>query len=84
MCFRESLTLFTMVGSGQKGPSTRVSKLCQHEHIYNTIWVTWQNLVGDVIDKKYDVITFFQKAFILRMLRVAIFPDIIKVYNHIY
>ena len=37
------------------------------------------NLFGDVMDRNYDVITFFQKAFILRRSRVAIFADIIKI-----
>ena len=37
------------------------------------------NLFGDVMDKNYDVITFFQKTFILRKSRVAIYADIIKI-----
>ena len=39
----------------------------------------WPNLVGDVIDRIYDVITFFQNTFILGRSGVAIFVDIIKV-----
>ena len=31
------------------------------------------------MDKNYDVITFFQKTFLLRRLGVAIFADIIKI-----
>ena len=31
------------------------------------------------MDRNYDVITFFQKTFILRRPRVAIFADIIKI-----
>ena len=39
----------------------------------------WQNFFGDVIGRIYDVITFFQNAFILRRTAVAIFADIIKI-----
>ena len=34
------------------------------------------NFFGDVMDRNYDVITFFQKTFILRRSRVAIFTHI--------
>ena len=37
------------------------------------------NLVADVIDRIYDVITFFQNTFILGRSGVAIFVDIIKI-----
>ena len=33
----------------------------------------------DVMDRNYDVITFFQNTFILRRPGVAIFADIIKI-----
>ena len=39
----------------------------------------WPNLVGDFIDRIYDVITFFQNIFILRRSGVASFADIIKI-----
>ena len=35
--------------------------------------------VGDFMDKKYDVITFISKFFILRRPRAAIFADIIQI-----
>ena len=46
---------------------------------------TWPNLqyslnliVGDLIDKNYDIITFVLNTFILRRPSVASFSDIIK------
>ena len=39
----------------------------------------WQNFVGDVIDKIYDVITFISKYLYFKKGCVAIFADIIKV-----
>ena len=45
----------------------------------------WYNLnqgikfFGDVIDRNYDVITFFQNTLILRRPGVAIFAGIIKI-----
>ena len=41
----------------------RVTKLWSHDHIYNIIWVAWKDLVGDVIDINYDVITFIWEHF---------------------
>ena len=38
-----------------------VTKPWSHDHIYNIIWITWENFVGDVIVKNYDVITFISK-----------------------
>ena len=39
----------------------------------------WKNSADDVMDKNYDVIVFISKNFILRLPRVAIFADIIKI-----
>ena len=39
----------------------------------------WQNFVGDVVDRVYDVIALISKSFIIRRLGVAIFADIIKI-----
>ena len=39
----------------------RVTKLWSYDHIYNIIWIMWQNFVGDFIDRIYDVITFISK-----------------------
>ena len=36
-------------------------------------------LVGDVMNRNYDVVTFFQNTFILRRPGLAKFADIIKV-----
>ena len=41
--------------------NARVTKLCSCGHIHNIIWLSWQNCVGDVIDKIYDVITSISK-----------------------
>ena len=57
--------------------NARVTKLWSHDHIHNIIWVMWQNFVGNVIDKIYDIITSISR-FILRRPRVAI-ADIIKI-----
>ena len=39
----------------------------------------WQNFVGDVIDRGYDVITFISKYHYLRRPGVASFAEIIKI-----
>ena len=39
----------------------RVTKLWSHDDLCNIIWVTWQNFIGDVMDKNNDVITFVLK-----------------------
>ena len=57
----------------------RVTKLWSHGHIYNIIWVTWENFVGDARDKNYDDITFISKYLTLRRHRVALFAAIIKI-----
>ena len=38
-----------------------VTKLWSHENIFNIIWVTWESIVGDFIDRNYDVMTFISK-----------------------
>ena len=48
------------------------------DHIYNTIWITLQSFVDDVMGRNYDVITI-QNIFVLRRPRVAIFADIIRI-----
>ena len=37
------------------------TKLFSHEYIYNIIWITCLNFVGDVRDMNYDAITFILK-----------------------
>ena len=39
----------------------------------------WQNLVGDIIDRIYDVITFISKYLYFKRAGVAIFADIINI-----
>ena len=43
--------------------NAKVPKLWSHDHIYiyNIIWVIWWNLVGDIMDIDYDVMTFILK-----------------------
>ena len=41
--------------------NARATKLWPYDHIYNLICVTWQNFVGDVMNRNYDIITFFSK-----------------------
>ena len=36
--------------------SARAIKLWSHDHIYNMIWVTWQNFVYDVMDRTFNVL----------------------------
>ena len=38
-----------------------LTKFWPHDQIYNIIWVTWYNFVGDVIVNNYDVIAFILK-----------------------
>ena len=42
-------------------------------------WVTWQNFVGDIMDRNYDVITFISKCLYSRRPREANFAGIIKI-----
>ena len=41
--------------------NARVTALWSHDHIYNIIWVTWQNLVGNVINRNEDITAFISK-----------------------
>ena len=42
-------------------------------------WFTWQNFVGGVMDRNYDIINFIWKKSTLRRPGVGIFADIIKI-----
>ena len=60
----------------------RVTKLWSHEHIYNIIWITWQNFVDDFIGKNYDTITSLSKYHYFKKAWVSYFSwyaDIIKI-----
>ena len=46
--------------------NVRITKLWSHDHNHNVICVMWQNFVGDVIDRIYDVITFISKYLYFR------------------
>ena len=53
--------------------NARVTKLSSHDHIFNIIWVTWKNFIGDVVDRNFVVMTIISKYF--RRWRVASFAD---------
>ena len=40
----------------------RVTNFWSYDHIFNVIWVTWWNFVGNVMDKNYNVITFIPRC----------------------
>ena len=54
--------------------NAKVTKLWSHDHIYNAVWVTWQNFVVNVFDKSYGAIIF-----LLSRPRVAIFAYTVKI-----
>ena len=39
-----------------------VTKLWSRDHIYYVIWIMLSNLVGDVMDRRFDVINFISKC----------------------
>ena len=45
--------------------------MCSHDHIYNIIWVTWQNFFDYMMDRNCDIITFFQNAIDSRNPKLA-------------
>ena len=50
-----------------------------HDHIYDTIWFTWQNNVSDIMVRRFGVITFIWKYLYFRKPKRANFADIIKI-----
>ena len=61
-----------------------VTKLWSHEHIYNITWITWQNFVGDVIDRNYDAITTISKYPYFKKAWRSSFCWHHQNYNHVY
>ena len=59
--------------------NARVIKLWSHDHTYNIIWITWHSFDGDVIDRNYDVISFFSKHLYFAKTWGSHFADIIKI-----
>ena len=49
------------------------------DHLFNITWVTWQNFVGDFIDRNYNVIIFISNHLYFKKPEVANFAHIINV-----
>ena len=47
--------------------------------MYDIVSAMYKKLVGDVMDRNYDVIIFFQNTVVLRRKRIAKFADIVKI-----
>ena len=54
-------------------------KLWSHDNIYNIIWVTWLNFIGDILDRNYDVKNFILKYLYFKKTWSNHFADIMKI-----
>ena len=59
------------------------AKPWSHDHLFNIIWVTWQNFVGDFIDRNYNVIIFISKHLYFKEAWSSQFCSHHQRFNHV-